>query len=97
MNNWITALFNMRRRQTLLNMFGRRRNNNGIMWASVLGLGISAAVYGLTRNQNGKMQNPGQYLTNIFPMGKNAQRLNMAGLTEFAKELIPNKNPFTNK
>jgi hypothetical protein len=28
LNNWITALFNMGRRQPLLNMFGRRRNNN---------------------------------------------------------------------
>lgn len=86
----------MGRRQTLLNMFGRRRNNNGIMWASVLGLGISAAVYGLTRNQNRGTQNPGQYLMNLFPMGKNVQTPNMAGLTEFAKELIPNKNRFTN-
>lgn len=97
MNNWITALFNMGRRQPLLNMFGRRRNNNGMMWASVLGLGISAAVYGLRRNQNRKMQNPVQNLMNIFPMGKSVQKLNMAGLTEFAKELIPGKNPFTNK
>ncbi|MCQ6279963.1 hypothetical protein [Bacillus sp. EB600] len=98
MNNWITSLFTKGRRQPLLNMFGRRRNTNGmIWWGSLLGLGVSAAAYGLSRNQNKNMLAPFQNLMNNTRVGKNVQQLNMAGLTEFAKELAPNKNQFNNK
>jgi hypothetical protein len=47
MNNWKTALLNTGGRRN-----GRKGNNRGMMWASLLGLGVSAAVYGLRRNRN---------------------------------------------
>lgn len=81
------------RRQTLFNMFGRRRNNRGMMWASLLGLGVSAAAYGLRRSRNKNMLQPLQNLMSNFRFQKSAQMPNMAGLTEFSKEIIPNKNP----
>ena len=68
-----------------------------MIWASLLGLGVSAAAYGLSRNRNRNMLAPVQNLMNNTRMGKNAQQLNMAGLTEFAKEIVPNKNKFNNK
>ena len=97
MNNWISSLFNIGRRQSPLNMFGRRRNNRGMIWGSLFGLGVSAAAYGLSRSRNRNMLAPVQNLMNNTRMGKNAQQLNMAGLTEFAKEIVPNKNQFNNK
>jgi hypothetical protein len=93
--NWITALFNIGRRQNLLNMFGRRGNNRGIMWVSMLGLGVSAAAYGLRRNRNRNMLSPVQNLMNKFRFRNTDQMPKMANLTEFSNELVPNKN--TNK
>lgn len=78
-------------------MFGRRRNNRGMIWGSLLGLGISAAAFGLGRNRNKNKVRPIQNLMNNFGMEKGGQKLNLAGLTEFAKELIPDKNQFTKK
>lgn len=65
------------------------------MWGSLLVLGISAAVFGLGRNRNKNMVRPIQNLKNNFRMEKGSQKLNLTGLTEFAKELIPDKNQFT--
>ena len=43
MNNWILTPLNTGRRQNRFKMFGRKRNNKGMMWASLLGLGVSVA------------------------------------------------------
>lgn len=96
LNNWINALFNTGRRQLFSNIIGRRRNNRGMVWGSLLGLGVSAAAYGFKRYRNKNVLLPLQNLMNNTGMG-NVQRQNMAGLTEFAKELVPNKNPLNNK
>lgn len=81
------------RRQPLFNMFGRRRNNRGMMWASLLGLGVGAVAYGLRRNQNINKMQPFQNLMSNFRFRKSAQMPNIGGLTELSKEIIPNKNP----
>ena len=64
MNNWIPALLNTGRKQNIFNMFGRKRNNRGMLWTSLLGLGVSAAAYGLRRNQNRNMLRPVQNVMN---------------------------------
>ncbi|KAB2330137.1 hypothetical protein F7731_20330 [Cytobacillus depressus] len=61
MNNWMTALLNTR---MLQNVFGRRRSNRGMIWATLLGLGVSAAAIGLNRNRNNKMMNSLQNVMN---------------------------------
>jgi hypothetical protein len=43
------------------------------------------------------MLRPLQNLMDNSRVGRNSRKLNMAGLTEFAKELVPNKNQFNNK
>jgi len=63
-----------------------------MLWGSLLGLGVSAAVYGLSKNRNNTRFQPLQNLMNNSRM-----RTNMAGLTEFAKEFVPNKTPLKNK
>ncbi|WP_228460322.1 hypothetical protein [Cytobacillus dafuensis] len=93
LNKWIKILLSTR---ILQNMFGRRRNNRGMIWASLLGLGVSAAAIGLSRNRNRNMMNPLQNIMNNLQTPLNRQVPN-AALTEFAKEIIPDKNSLTNK
>nr|WP_246869636.1 hypothetical protein [Priestia megaterium] len=96
LNNWVTTLLNIGTSKPFLNIVRRRRNNRGMMWGSLLGLGVSAAVYGLSRNRNNKGVQPLQNLMNNSRMGT-FQKPNMAGLTEFAKEFVINKTPLKNK
>jgi hypothetical protein len=97
MNNWITALLNTGRRQNILKMFGRKRNNRGMMWASLLGLGVSAAAFGIRSNRNRNMLRPVQNVMNNIQTRTAGQMPNAAGITEFSNELVPDKNPLTNK
>lgn len=97
MNNWIPTLFNMGRRQNILKMFGRRRNNRGMVWMSMLGLGISAAAYGLRGNRNRNMLRPVQNVMNNIRTQTAGNMPNVAAITEFAKELVPDTKSLTNK
>jgi hypothetical protein len=90
MNNWIPALLNTKRKQNIFKIFGRKRNNRGMVWASLLGLGVSTAAYGLKRNQNRNMLRPVQNVMNNIRMRTTSNRPNVAAVTEFAKELVPN-------
>lgn len=96
----MTMLFNSRQGKNLLKMVGRRRRNNnrGMMWASLLGIGASAAAYGLGRNRNNtNMMRPVQNVMNNLRSRNTGQMPNMANMTEFAKEVAPNKDPFKNQ
>ena len=89
------SIFNTGRNQPFFRMFGRRRNNRGGWWLSLLGLGIGAATFGLSRYQkNGKMMRPIQNLMQQFRQN-NAQNANpmpnKAAFAEFAQEITPNK------
>ena len=98
LNNWINAIFNTGRMKPFLNMFGRkRRRNRGMIWGSLISLGLSAAAYGFTRNRGRNMARPFQNLMNNTAQMTNFRKPNMAGLTEFAEELTSNKNPINNK
>jgi hypothetical protein len=71
-----------------LNMFSKRRKGRGTMWVSLLGVGISAAVFGLTR---GKRKNniavPFQDVIQSFTP-KNNTNINNTALAEFSEELL---------
>ncbi|MCQ6274892.1 hypothetical protein JMM81_07930 [Bacillus sp. V3B] len=97
MNNWIPALLNTGRKQNMFKMFGRKRNNRGMMWASLLGLGVSAVAYRLRRNQNRNMLRPVQNAVNSIRTQTTGNMPNVAAVTEFAKELVPDKNSLTKK
>ncbi|USK35944.1 hypothetical protein LIT25_12030 [Bacillus sp. F19] len=102
MNNfqWINTLFNLGRSQPFLNMFGRRRRNRGMVWASIVGLGISAAVFGLRRNQNRNLLSPIQNLVNNFRQNNLQNPVSISNKTafaEFSNELTPNINMNKNK
>ncbi|WP_251552019.1 hypothetical protein [Neobacillus muris] len=92
MNNWVNNLLNIGRKQNLFNMFNRKRNNRGVLWASLLGLGVSVAALRLRRNGNKNMLAP---IQNIVKYGQIPKMT--TALMEFSKELVPNKNKLTNK
>ncbi|SEN16517.1 hypothetical protein SAMN05192533_109225 [Mesobacillus persicus] len=76
----------------VLNMFGKKKSNNGIVGLSLLGLGLtSATVVGLVRNRNMNMDNTMKNMMNRFELGKNGQMPSLAAITEFADEFMPKK------
>lgn len=83
LNNWFTTLFKIAGNRNILNMFGRRRNNRGMIWATLLGLGVSAAAYGFRRNGDRKWLNPVQNVMN----NRQTQNITRMALAEFSKEL----------
>ncbi|RID84112.1 hypothetical protein D1953_14620 [Peribacillus asahii] len=80
----------------MFKIFGRKRNNNGMMWASLLGLGVSAVAYGLSKNRNGNMQKPVEHVTNRSRT-QTANPMLKAALAEFSEELGLDKDPSTKK
>lgn len=83
-------------------MLGRRRNNNGMIWTALIGLGVSTAAYGFGRNQkNGNMLQPFQNLMNNV-RGQNrfqniVPNVNNTALAEMSNELTPNNDMNKNK
>lgn len=75
----------------MLNVFGRKRNNRGIMWASLLGLGVGAAAFGFRRNGNRDSQNLVRNFLNK-ETGNEGRVPNIAPLMELSKELGIDKN-----
>ncbi|MFJ5763021.1 hypothetical protein ACIQAA_28680 [Neobacillus sp. NPDC093182] len=69
------------------NMFGKKRKNRGTMWISLLGVGISAAVFGLTRGKRKNIVRPFQEVVQSFTPKKNIN-INNTALAEFSEELL---------
>lgn len=69
------------------NMFGRKRKSRGNMWISLLGVGISAAVFGLTRGKRKNIVQPIQDVVQSFTP-KNNININNTALAEFSEELL---------
>jgi Co/Zn/Cd efflux system component len=96
---WITALLNMGGKRSFLKMFSKRRNNtSGVIWASVLGLVVSAGAFLFRRNQDKDMFKP----TLVSKQGQQNRStttpiLSNAMVAEFSKELDLDNNLKTNK
>jgi hypothetical protein len=73
----------------MVKMARKRRSNRGIMWATLLGVGVGAAAYGVGKNRNKLNGETLQNMMSKIPQGGNFQAANLAGLAEFAKEIIP--------
>lgn len=91
------------KRQPFLKMFAkkRNRNNNGVIWASIISLGLSALVMGFGKGQGRRTESNGNFTrkTNLTPMFQNLIKnfmsrngtdplMNNAALNEFSDELI---------
>lgn len=96
MNNWLNFLFRLAGKQNILNLFGRRRNNRGLLWASLLGIGVSAAAIGFKRNGSIKLPDPvSKVMSNVKK--PDISQFTQLALAEFAKEITPNKNSLDDK
>jgi hypothetical protein len=75
------------------NMLGRRRKNRTMMWTSLIGLGVSAAAYGMKKNRkNGDLSRSIQTAMSSM-QNANLGRNMASAFSEFSKELMPkNKN-----
>ena len=88
----------MNNRLGKMNMFGKKRNNNGMVWASVIGILVSAAAYflrknpGSTQKSKGNSNNTIQNVMNSLTTGKANSPIPNAMVAEFAKELLPENN-----
>lgn len=60
-----------------------------MLWASLIGLGVSAAAFGLRRKQNNQLLQPIQNMIKNFQPN---QLQNQQSFAEFSKELMPNNN-----
>jgi len=69
------------------NMFGKKRRNIGTMWVSLLGVGISAVVFGLTRGKRKNIAQPFQDVVQGFTT-RNKVNINNTALAEFSEELL---------
>ncbi|MGG5254185.1 hypothetical protein ACQYAD_11885 [Neobacillus sp. SM06] len=83
------SLFKFASRQPFFKMFSRRRNNKGAMWASLIGIGISAVAM-LTRNK-GQKKVPSINFQNLMknnPLKTSSPNISDAALAEFSEELM---------
>lgn len=78
LNNLMNALFSK---------FGRKKRN-GVLWASLLGLGLSAAAYGFKRKGNRKIDTSLANVLDTFRL-QNTGSPAAAGTAEIANELAP--------
>lgn len=69
------------------NVFGIKRKSRGPMWVSLLGVGISAVVFGLTRGKRKNLVQPFQDVVQSFTP-KNNINFNNTALAEFSEELL---------
>jgi hypothetical protein len=77
------------RRLPFFNLFmPKKRKGRGTMWASLIGLGVSAAVFGITRGKRSNVALPfTNAIRNMTPK-MNVGRMDNAALTEFSDELL---------
>lgn len=90
MLKWMMALFNMGKKQNFLTLFSKKRKSKGWVWSSLLGLGVSALVYGIGRN---RPKNDGQLFQNMLnSIRSNGGNQNLANLMEISNEIVPYDN-----
>ncbi len=58
------------------------------MWASLLGIGISAAVFGVTKGKRKDLAPPFQNMVKKFAPKTNLNLMDNAAITEFSEELL---------
>ena len=74
--------------QPFFNMFARKRKNRGAMWASLLGIGLSAAVFGVTKGKRKDLALPIQNVIKNLAPKTNLNQMDNAAITEFSEELL---------
>jgi hypothetical protein len=74
--------------QPFFKMFGRKRKSRGAMWASLVGIGLSAAVFGVTKGKRKDLALPFQNMVKNMAPKTNLNLMDNAAITEFSEELL---------
>jgi hypothetical protein len=76
--------------QSFFNLFAKKRKRRGTMWtsASLLGIGLSAAVFMVTKGKRKDIALPFQDMMKNFSPKTNLNFMDNAALTEFSEELL---------
>ena len=77
-----------RMKQPIFKMFAKKQKKRGALWASLLSLGISAAVFGVTKGKRKLPALPIQNMVKSFTPGNKINMMDNAALTEFSEELL---------
>ncbi|WML44771.1 hypothetical protein [Neobacillus sp. PS3-40] len=90
-------IMSLLKKQPYMKMFTKKRSNKGAVWASIISLGATAAVWGMTKGKmrESKMQ-PLQNMFKSLTANKNIPIMNDAALTEFSEEFINKATNATN-
>jgi (p)ppGpp synthase/HD superfamily hydrolase len=75
------------KKQPYLNMFKKKRNNKGVMWASLISLGISTLMMMLSKGKRQKVTSSFQNLTKNITSKSGMPMMNNA-LAEFGAEFF---------
>lgn len=81
----------------LYKLFGRKKQSRGILWASLIGLGVSAAAYSFKRKGNRRTDTSLENVLDTFRLQNSGYTPATAGTTEIAKELAPVVQDFLEK
>lgn len=82
------SLFKSARKQPLIKMFSRRRSNKGAMWASLIGLAISAVML---KMNNGQKKGSNNNFQNMLKMNNGQKKNSNINFQNMLKN-----NPFKN-
>jgi len=69
-------------------MFAKKRKTRGTMWASIIGLGISAVVYGITKGKRNESKPPLHNIVERYRPKKSDLGMSDLALAEFSDELL---------
>lgn len=74
-------------------MFAKKRSNKGAVWASIISIGATAAVWGMAKakmkdSTNENIKKPVRNMLTNFIGNRNISLMNDDALTEFSEELI---------
>jgi hypothetical protein len=73
----------------LYKLFGRKKQSRGILWASLIGLGVSAAAYSFKRKGSRRADTSLENVLDTFRLQNSGYTRAAAGTTEIANELAP--------
>jgi hypothetical protein len=76
--------------QPLTNLFAKKRKRRGAIWtsASLLVIGVGAAVFKVTRGKKKDFALPFQNMVKNFSSKTNLNQMDNAAITEFSEELL---------
>lgn len=87
----MVSLLKSVRKQPYLSMFNKKRNNKGVMWASLISIGVSVLMMMLRKGKQGNITSTIQNFTKNMGKGNMPMMNNAAALTEFAEEFQTGK------